>query len=129
MGRKKKRLGRNRGIERKREREREKEREKESMEFSISEPFDCYLGAIQCNYWLELLRQLIVGRQARQCGAQQTLAELRFQVELWASAGHPHVFTVTHIPYTHVQTLHTHTQTLLDTHTHTHTHTHVQMPT
>jgi len=35
-------------------------------ESSIFESFDCYLGAIQCNYWLEPLKDLITDRQARQ---------------------------------------------------------------
>lgn len=43
-----------------------KQKERESVEFSISEPFDCYLGAIQSNYWLEPLKRLITGRPV--CG-------------------------------------------------------------
>jgi hypothetical protein len=47
---------------------RKKKRERESVcvEFSIFEPFDCYLGAIQSNYWLEPLKWLITGRPV--CG-------------------------------------------------------------
>ena len=60
-----------RKIEKEIKRERERHREREHAAKHL---FDCYLGAIVSNYWLEHLKKLITGR--RRLASRQTWSQV-----------------------------------------------------